>query len=250
MNSKLIFSFIVFFLSILISSKLIGQTTAGLPVIRAMNTIETLSTRNISSSPGSFMPGMPMSKPDVVGDPYLNKTWNSIAIAMYNSDNLLEGYVSKLDLLNDELDIYFPSGLRTIKGDRIKSFVWSDSISGKISHFVNGREFSRDDLKFEGFYEVVVEGNISLLKRTMAVIHYSDYNEVLQIGRRDHLIKHYLTNYYFIDGTLNEIPKTVKKLLPIFGDQDNAMKNFIKENGLSLDQPHHLEAIFIHFNKL
>lgn len=251
MKTTQLFTLFSMLLAFSVADKLHAQsTTAGLPIIRATNTIETLSQRDIFANPGNMLPAMPMEKPVVLGDIYLNKNWNKVAVTLYSSEVLLEGYIAKYDLFNDDLDIFFPTGLRTIKGDRIKNFVWKDSVSGQVSHFINGKEFNNEENKFDGFFQVVTDGRASLLKQTKATVLYSNYNEVLQIGRRDHEIKHNTENYYYLDGQLKQVPKNEKNLLLVFGEHAPEMKKFIRSNELSFAKDHHLMAIFIHFNSL
>jgi hypothetical protein len=131
----------------------------------------------------------------------------------------------------------------------VKSFVWIDSLTRKPHYFVNGKDFkSNDNTTLSGFFEVLEEGDFTLLSKTEVAVKKSNYNESLDMGDRDDRIIKKAKFYYLHNGKVNELPSSRKKLLPVFGDRAFAMEEFIKKNSLSVNQPAHLRIIFEHYN--
>ncbi len=224
-----------------------AQANSVVPqVIRATNVLENF--QQYSMNPTSMMQLMPMDKPRTVGDSYLNSTWNRTAFMLYGSDNLVEGYMTKYDLAANELDIFNPMGIKTIKSDNIKSFVWVDSLTGQSSYFVNGMDYLNEEgVPIVGVLQVVSDGSFPLFKKTEATVLESNYNMTLNVGRRDNEISKKEVFYYLEGKTLHKIPGNIKKVAKLFGDKTPEMEAFIKLNNLKADREHHLLALFDHY---
>jgi hypothetical protein len=162
---------------------------------------------------------------------------------------MLEGYSSRYEIDQDQFEIKVAGGIKLLNGKRVKSFVWLDSLTRSPHYFVNAKDFkSEDNSVVKGFFEVLTEGELTLLSKTDIVVKKPNYNERLDIGTRDaRILKK--TKFFFTDkGKIKELATNRKKLLPVFGEHATAMDEFIRKNSLSLNEPAHLKAIFENYN--
>ncbi len=98
---------------------------------------------------------LPMAPPDVVGNDVLN-TWFNQSTFLLNDSTLLEGLPARYYILRNEFDVKAPQGIRALKGDRVKSFIWRDSLTGKTQVFVNMKEYQgKDGTPGTGFMQIL-----------------------------------------------------------------------------------------------
>jgi hypothetical protein len=230
-----------------ISLGVFAQTPVVPQQIRAVNTAERIFG-GITQNPGANMPLMPMEKPSTIGDPYLNRTWNKTTFMLYGSEKLSEGYLTRYDLLGQELDLYLDGGVKVIKADKIRSFVWIDSVSGRPEYFMNGKDFkSEDGVPFTGFFEVVTEGKMPIFRKPEAKMLESNFNATLNIGRRDNEISKRSALYYMDGDLLRKVPSSMKKITALFGEHEPQMKAYVKLNALRADTERDLILLFRHY---
>ncbi len=236
----------LFFLQTMIA---LSQNTSGSTRTFMQNRylLERMSSTEMLVT-GSSVHTLPPSPPDVVGDDMLNQHYQK-ATFLLNDSSLLEGLPVKYYITRNEFDVKTKAGLRALKGDRVKSFVWIDSATKKPQVFVNAREFKRQDgTPGVGFFQLITEGKVGLIKQTEVIFKEANYHEALNVGSRDHkLIKK--THYYsLINNTFAPLPK--KKLETVFPDHKAEVQRFIKINTLDLDREDHLQALFDYYNSL
>lgn len=220
------------------------------PNIRATNTLEKLFDLD-GLGMGDMLYGIPLPEGRLVGDTYLNSVWNKSTLLLYEKEQLLEGYPIRYDIYADELEVKAKNGIKVLKGNKVKSFVWIDSATQKPGYFINARGFKNsDNVPATGFFEVLTEGNMPLLKKTFIDIKKADYNIQFNVGSHDDkIIKK--NDFYALKGTqLVEIPSSKKKLAAIFEEQDEVIEQFMKENNLSATKEAHLKILFDHYNSL
>jgi hypothetical protein len=140
------------------------------------------------------------------------------------------------------------SQITTIQGLRIQNIVWMDSSYKVPRYFVNGMDFRDEGVPISGFFEVLVEGELPLMRRTIAVFKESNYNTALMVGNRnDQIIKRNV--YYYLKGKdLYEVPKKRKDLFLIFGDKAGELEAFVESNGIDLKDRSSIFQLFTHYN--
>jgi len=216
--------------------------------IRAANTLDNLFDSNGLATFDNLY-GIPLEPGSVLGNSYLNPDWNRTTFLLYDADKMLEAYSSRYEIDQDQFEIKVAGGIKLLNGKRVKSFVWLDSLTRSPHYFVNAKDFkSEDNSGLRGFFEVLTEGELTLLSRTDIVVKKPNYNEKLDIGTRDARILKKTKFYFTAKGKIKELATNRKKLLPVFGEHANAMDEFIRKNSLSLNEPAHLKAIFENYN--
>ncbi len=191
---------------------------------------------------------LPPAAPDVLGDDMLNTQFQK-ATFLLNDSSLLEGLPVKYYITRNEFDVKTKAGLRVLKGDRVKSFVWIDSVTKKPEVFINGREIKHaDGTPGSGFFQLIAEGKVGLVKQTEVIFKEANYHVALNVGNVDHKLIKKIHYYYLINNTFSPLPK--KKVETIFPDNQPQVQRFIKINTLDLGREDHLQALFDYYNSL
>jgi hypothetical protein len=193
--------------------------------------------------------GIAMEPGGVVGNSYLNEHWNRTALLLYDNEKLVEGYSARYEISNDHFEIQTAGGLKILNGKKVRSFVWVDSTTHAPHYFVNAQDLrDENDVPLPGFFEVLSEGERTLLSRTHVLVKDPTYNEKFDMGNRDtRIIKK--TGYFFAEkNVVREVPSSRKKFLSIFGARAEEIGAFIRDNRLSHNDEMHLKLIFERYN--
>lgn len=218
------------------------------PYMRAQNTLTRLSEPIRGMSSADLLYGIPMEPGIVIGDNYLDKKWNTATILLYQSETMIEGYPVKYDVKNDLLEIQSRSGIKVLEGKKIKNLVWVDSITTQPHYFVNGGEYRYENSKLLGLLEVIVDGQIPLLKRSELNTKKPNYNAALDVGTRDTKI-YFKDVFLYARGKELFIVKNKEDVLKAAGDRSAEVEAFIKENKLNTNKQPGLKQVFEFLNK-
>lgn len=225
-----------------------GTGSALQKTIRATNVSRLLVER--PNFIGNTFYGIPPEPKKVEGNFYLDNKWNIASILLYREQTVLEGFRVRYNINSNLFELWEPesSQVTTVPGLRIQNIVWMDSSYQVPRYFVNGMDFREDNVPISGFFEVLVEGKLPLMRRTMAIFKESNYNTALMVGNRnDQIIKRNV--YYYLKGKdLFEVPKKRKELFQIFGDQAAAIEAFVNANGIDLKDRTSIFQMFTFYN--
>lgn len=206
--------------------------------------LEQIATNSPTSGIIRTLPGAPAK---VEGDVYLNKTYNLSAFQLYD-DKILEGYVAKLDLELNEFDLVTAQGIKVLKGKQVKSFIFVDSLTRLQSNYVNTREWKiAGDEPIEGFFQILSEGELTLVKRSDVIFKKADFHPALNVGNKDHRYIKKESLYYIRDGVATPLPSK-KNLLKLFGNREKEINNYAAEKSLRLTKEDDLKIIFNYYN--
>lgn len=198
-----------------------------------------------SSIPTTFS-----TPPEVKGDVYLNKSYDYIVFQLYEGDRVVEGYMAKLDLKLNEFDVITPQGVKALKGNLVKSFIFADSLTRIQTNYVNAREWrSESNPAFDGFFEILVEGNLTLVKRTGITMLKPDFNPALNVGSKDYRILKKEELYYIDDGKVLEVPGK-RNFAKIFTGKEKEIQNYITEKNLSVSRTKDVVKVFTFYKSL
>lgn len=217
--------------------------------IRATNVAELFVNRpNFIGGQSVF--GIPAEPKKLVGNYYLDPKWNRASILLYKNSEVIEGYYVRYNINSNNFEIRREDveEISVIPGLRIQNIVWYDAENQTARFFVNGMDFKDEGVPISGFFEVLVDGKLPLVRRTIATIKASNYNHALMVGEKDdYIIKrnHY---YYIINGEVFPIPKNRKNIYPIFGEKAAEMQDFVKANKLNIKENSSLFSLFTHYN--
>ena len=235
---------------IFFTTALSGQNTVIPSALRASMTLDRIPALN-ALAPGNAIPGMPLQAGKVIGDSYLAKNWSKGSVLLYQSETIIEGYPLRYDIAQNELEINTKNGVKVLASNKIRNFTWIDSLSKTPVFFVNAKEYADEaGTALSGFFEVISDGTILVLKKTLISVKKANYIPALDAGTRDDEILKNDKFYYANANKVYALPTSKKKFLPIFKDKAEKMEEFIELNDMSLKEAHHIKAIFEYYNSL
>ncbi|HYI76023.1 MAG TPA: hypothetical protein VEW65_00300, partial [Chryseolinea sp.] len=179
--------------------------------VRATNTFDKLNDLD-GINTGEILYGIPLPQGKTIGDTYLDMHWRKSSILLYDNEKLIEGFPVRYDIMTDELEIKSTKGIKVLKGSKIKSFVWIDSLSKTPDYFVNAKDFKdSDNVPYNGFFQVLADGSLPLLKKTLIDIKKADYNIQFNVGSSDDKILKKSEFFVLKENQVVELPTSRKK---------------------------------------
>jgi hypothetical protein len=193
-----------------------------------------------------------VSTPGTVGDVYLTQDYRITTFWLYDENRVAQGYASRLDLQRNEFDIYLGkgNGIKALAGTRVRTLVMVDSLTRTPQYFVNGQEYTnKEGVPYVGFFQILSEGEITLLKMTRVTFKPADHNPTHYTGSKDNrFIKR--TELYVAAGTkAYELPSR-KTTLKMMESHKAEIDKFIKVNEINFSIERHLVALFDYYNSL
>ncbi|MBL7871337.1 MAG: hypothetical protein JNM78_06985 [Cyclobacteriaceae bacterium] len=198
-------------------------------------------------STSNAVPILPPAPPKTEGDVYLNKTFDVSVFELYDQ-RLVEGFVAKLDLRLNEFDLITPAGIKVLKGNLVKSFICIDSLTKRQLNFVNVKEWKAGDNSYkEGFFEILAEGSITLVKLNELIFKKADFNPALNVGSQDnkYLKRH---KFYYIADTMAMPLPNKKNVAKIFGKREMEMKAYMDQERTNVNNELDLIRLFNYHN--
>jgi hypothetical protein len=239
----------ILFLGCIASVNCFAQGSVIPSNVRAVNTIERLTDSNGLGN-NEMLYGIPLPEGKVIGDTYLSTEWKKSVILLYDNNKLIEGFPVRYDIKSDDLEVKSRTEVKVLEGRKVKSFMWIDSSRSEPYYFINAKDFKQDGVPLTGFFEVLVDGNSPLFKKTNISIKKADYNATLNMGSRDEKILKNSTYYIVDSASISEIPGNKKKFLQLLKSKADQVESYMDENGLSIKREEELVAIFKYYNSL
>lgn len=242
----------LFFSSLLFLPPAKAQNQALQKTIRATNIQHTLMTRPDLTG-GNMIYGIPDAPKQLLGNYYLDTKWNKSTLMLYKNEEILVDQWVRYNIASNQFEVLSPesSRVKTIPGLRIQNLVMIDSLHRVPRFFINGMDLKEKGSPISGFYEVLVDGELSLVRRTIASVKKSNYNTALMIGNKDDEIKKRDMYYYIQDDQVLEVPRNQKKLMKLFKeDKQKEVEEFINEYDPNLKEVSGLYMVFSYYNSL
>jgi hypothetical protein len=217
--------------------------------IRATNIAELFSKRP-NFIGGNQVFGIPPEPKRLVGNYYLDPKWNKASILLYKENEIMEGYFVRYNISSNNFELRDEESdqVTVLPGLRVQNIVWVDSEHNVPRYFVNGMDFKDEGVPISGFFEVLVDGKLPLVRRTLAIIKESNYNEALMVGERNDQIVKRNTYFFLREGEVVAIPKQKKKFYKIFGEEVEKIEIFVKENAVNVRKPSGYFNVFTFYN--
>ncbi|HAZ26174.1 MAG TPA: hypothetical protein DCY95_17680 [Algoriphagus sp.] len=226
-----------------------GSGAALQKTIRSDNILRLINERP-NFIGGNMVYGIAPEPKKLEGNNYLDPKWNSASILLYRDQQMLEGFRVRYNIVSNMFELMEPENnlVSVMPGLRIQNIVWVDSTHRVPRYFVNGMDFRDEGSPISGFFEVLVDGELPLMRRTMAIFKESNYNTALMVGQRnDQIIKRNV--YYYLEGkNVIEVPKNRKKFFLIFGEDAEEMEEFAEDNSLNIKDPNAIFKLFTQYN--
>ena len=192
------------------------------------------------------------SPPSTIGDVYLSPDYRITTFWLYDNDQVAQGFSARLDLQRNEFDINLGKGkgIKALPGNKVRTLVMADSISRTPQYFVNAQEFKNGDGEpFSGFFQILSEGELTLLKITSVAFKPADHNPTHNTGIKDNRFMKKSELFYAAGSSANKLPGR-KGILKLMESQKEKVDKFIQVNEINLGVERHLIALFDYYNSL
>ncbi len=220
------FSIILIFLNFILLSFCWGQSVMPAQM-KIRNSLEGMFDADGLGRSDMFQ-GVDIEPGRVLGDYYLDSKWNVASVLLYGSGKVVDGYAVKYDVEGNAVEV---------------------KVGNQIKLIVNAKNYTEEGVALSGLLEVLVDGNIPLIKKTTIWVKRPDYVLAFDVGNKDTQINKREVFYYAKGQELFEIKKK-KQLIELFGDVGEEVNRFIKINQLNVKEQRGLEYAFSHYNTL
>lgn len=187
-----------------------------------------------------------------VGDVYLNEDYRNATFWLYDNNQIAQGLAARLDLQRNEFDINLGSGkgIRALPGSKVRTMVWIDNFTNTPQYFVNGGEYKNDEgTPYYGFFQILAEGEVTLLKLNRVIFKPADRNPTHSTGSKDNQLLKRFELYYALGNKALELPNK-KGIRKLFASRQEEIDKFIKLNELNLGTEPHIVILFDYYNSL
>ena len=214
------------------------------------------SNLGIPSNGNGTLWGIKGAPGQVLGNPYLDTTWQAGIVKFYgklgisaNVDSLV-GVPVRLDLVTNEVEIRAGANdIRAAQANRVR-YVLMNNAQGTTSLFVNAREFrgEADDLK--GFIELITSGKLTLLEYSSIHIKRANYNMALNTGTKDDELVLQKNWYVVRNKKADKFSPGKKAVLELMADKKDQIETYLKTKKPDLKSKTGLTEVFAYYNQL
>ena len=193
------------------------------------------------------MIGKAMPPPEVKGSTFYSDKWLE-GYVLFSNGKKVNNVGLKLELMSVMLQVRNNQKVVTYKGSDIKEFQWFNEYTQRTSLFTNCSGYKIDNTELDGFFEILVDGKISLFAYPKIKVKDPDYVEGLDVGNRDYEITKIEQYFLMSDSILFNLGK--KKSIKELKGSVPELKPFLKGNNLSFKKRDDLIQITEFLNEL
>jgi hypothetical protein len=176
--------------------------------------------------------GKSLPPPGVQGSTMYSDDWY-LGDIIFTNGLVYNDYFIRYDIAAGILETKKEERFLSFKSEDVQKFSWYNDYNKSSSTFVNCRKHKISGTSLIGFFEVMVEDQISLLAHPVITVKDPDYVEGLDVGNRDFRVKKEEEYYFAFDDGLFEIKKNTGKNIKALGNKFPELREFVKSNKLS-----------------
>ncbi|MEQ6166603.1 hypothetical protein AAOE16_05360 [Ekhidna sp. MALMAid0563] len=172
---------------------------------------------NVNTTPGvGIVEELRPEAEEVKNVLYLYDDWKTIVFTIANDEKKYR-FPGRIDILNDRIELKDSRTLKVIQG-RLINYILLQDTGSSDRFFIRNNSFDNQTEFPLGFYEVLTEGKINLLKLYGYLLLQSSYNPALDVGNRSPELR--LTEGYVImkNNSAFELPNKKKEIFALLGD--------------------------------
>jgi hypothetical protein len=182
---------------------------------------------------------------DLGGSPYFNDEFLKGSIKV-NDKTVYDGLYLRYDLESDQLTYRKAnSNVSMSPSEKVTEFSIQQP-SGAVAVF---KRISKEDPNIDGFYQVLFDGKVSLLKKVKRrIVEKVEYNSS---SKTKSLVTQ--TNYYAYNpstGSFNALKGDKRTLAAVFGDKAEKVSDFIKKEDVSFKNEASLINLMTYYNSI
>lgn len=210
--------------------------------VRAANILTRMGSYRMTPGDMTF-PISSSRTAQVIGDTYLDLHWAQSSLLLYKKDQLVEDYLTRYDIKNNEFEFKLHTGVKILLGGKVKNMVWIDSLTKSPRYLINAQDYLFDGVPLAGFFEVLVEGDSPLLKKIYLEILKPDFSPALNVGSKDYKILKKEEYFYAIKNNVFKIKKK-NSLEALIASSPLEIASHIKKESIHLNKEGDLNKLF------
>ncbi|MVM41944.1 hypothetical protein GO730_36900 [Spirosoma sp. HMF3257] len=214
-----------------------------------INTTNMIISNNLTLLTVKGPPGQ------LIGDPYLDTTWQAGNVKFYNrlgvslTTDSLAGVPVRLDLSANEIEVKAgATDIRAVKATAIR-YVDINNSFGSASRYMNVHEYQGDTESLKGFFEQVVTGKLDLLLYPSVYIQKANFNMALNTGNKDDELVKKMDWYVARNKKATKFSPGRKAILELMADKKEQLDAFLKTEKPDLKSRSGLIAVFSYYNR-
>ncbi|WP_338869463.1 hypothetical protein WBJ53_20190 [Spirosoma sp. SC4-14] len=218
-------------------------------------TRDKLNYTNVTSSITSSLFTIKGPAGKLLGDPYLDTTWQTGTVKFYNrigtslTTDSLSNIPVRIDLNANEVEVR--AGAKDIRVVNVTAVLYVDihTSNGK-SRFMNVHEYQVEGNNLTGFFEQTATGKLQLLLHPSIYLRRANYNVAMNTGSKDdELLKKF--DWYVAQGKqAKKFSPGKKALLELMADKKEPVEAYLKNEKPDLKTRSGLVSVFSYYNSL
>jgi hypothetical protein len=188
-----------------LNSVVLSQDVPETKALRASNAIRQFTHVNTLTNGGIIYQIPSMDEVKINGSCYLDSRWGKSSVRFYNLKTLFEGHFMRFDIYKNEFEFKIGNDVKVIPGEKIEDVIWVDSLTNITREVFNSSNYTIKGKKSFGFFEILEDDSIKLLKKIDLVVKEPDYNLALNVGSKNYKILRKVTYYYLIGREITQI---------------------------------------------
>lgn len=180
-----------------------------------------------------------------IGQYHYDKKWNAGNIYLESGDSLI-AYYMRYDIMRNHLEVILDTKIMAINGSLIEAFEWFSAERLKQEKFVTCNSYDKNN-GVNGFFEVLVKGEIQLLKHKR-IIELREGTSPTLVNNTDSDVQAYET-YFFTKGKKTYQIEGGKRRNLVFFNSD-LLADYVADNRLRFSNENDLKKIVGYYNSL
>ncbi len=181
------------------------------------------------------------------GTYYYDGNWNTGHIHLKGGDSLV-GYYIRYDLVRNQIEFIWGTRKVGIYGTNIDSFLWYSPIHQQEQLFISKNQFTFSKPEnVAGFLEVLVDGEVRLLKSKTIIARYQATSPSLIPDDQSADNNNFIDDYYLVKGENVFKVSRRKKILEYLSSEK--VSDYLKTEKLNVSSEEDLIKIIQYYNQ-
>ncbi|MEQ8629345.1 hypothetical protein [Ekhidna sp.] len=159
---------------------------------------------------------------------YLSEEWMTIVFTIANDEKKYK-YPGRIDILNDRVELRDSRTLKVIQGQLI-NYILVQDFEKENRFYIRNNTFKNQTDFPEGFYEVLTEGKINLLKLHGFLRIKPSYNPALDVGNRSTDLRKTEDYLLMKNNVAYDLPNKKKEIFGLLGPDSETLSKERKLN--------------------